>query len=739
MEDGFIESPPEEVLRKLGLEKPEREEVVVQMRTDLAGDQRFGEQWLIVTPERVLLIPRLGRNGTMGARLSEMAYVRIEELVGGGRIEIERRDGTPLFVPFSQSLRPKFAEVAEGLKRIADGEATEVELPTELDRTRCETCGRLLPEKNGICAVCINRWDTFRRIVSYMLAYPKPLATMIVLIIVGALLSLAPPKITQHIIDDVLTPRSGMEPLYAFVGLLFGVRVSIWVTDIGRRYVARKLGLQAIADLRLDLYRQFQYLPVQFYDRRRIGSLIARMSNDSDRLEGFILYELSFVLSNGFLFFGILGLLFWTNWELTLFVLLPIPPIVYAGNKIWERLMRNWNRWGAKWSRLYAQLNESITGIRVVKAFTQEDREGARFDGHNEEVREVTVVGERTWFVFFTVTNFLMSCGAFFVWYFGGRKILNDEMTLGALTAFVSYLWMMYQPLRWFGDFYNFMMRAFAGARRIFEVIDSTPEPYDAPDARPLPSIEGRITFDGSYFGYDPGKPVLKGIELEVSPGEMIGLVGKSGAGKSTLINLICRFYDPDRGAVLVDGQDMREVRLGDLRSKIGMVHQESFLFDGTLAENIAYGKPDATFDDIVRAAMAAEAHEFIVVKPDGYNMRVGERGGKLSGGEKQRISIARAILHDPKILILDEATSSLDTQTERKIQVAISRLVQGRTTFAIAHRLSTLRSANRLVVIDEGRVAEVGTHQELMDREGLFYRLVKTQQETSALMEVAG
>ena len=736
---GFIETAPTEIVSKLGLVKPEGEDVIVQMPTDLDDDLTFGEQWFVVTSERVLLIPSQGENGTVATPLAYVAYVRVDDLVGGGRIEIEKKDGTPVFIPFSQSLRPKFAEVAEGLKRLAEGETDELELPTELDRTRCDSCGRLLPEKNGICPVCIDKWDTFRRIVGYMTAYPIQVAVMLSLTVVGSLLSLVPPKVTQYIIDEVLTPRAGFDPLFWAVSVLFGVRVSIWVVDVVRRYVARKLGLLAIQDLREDLYRQFQFLPVRFYDRRRIGSLVSRMTNDSDRLEGLMLYELSFVLSNGILFFGILSLLLWTNWSLTLYVLLPIPPIVYAGSRIWERMMRNWNLWGAKWSKLYAQLNESITGIRVVKAFSQEAREGARFDGHNEEVREVTVVGERNWFVFFTVTNFLMSCGAFFVWYFGGLKILNDEMTLGALTAFVSYLWMMYQPLRWFGDFYNFVMRAFAGAKRIFEVIDSPAEPYEIPGAGRIGEMEGRITFQDAYFGYDPGKPVLKGIRLDVAPGEMIGLVGKSGAGKSTLINLICRFYDPDRGAVLIDGKDMRDVRLGDLRSQIGMVQQEPFLFDGTVAENIAYGKPDATFDDVVRAGLAAEAHEFILKKPDGYDTKVGERGGKLSGGEKQRISIARAILHDPKILILDEATSSLDTHTETKIQIAITRLVEGRTTFAIAHRLSTLRSANRLVVIDEGRVAEVGTHEALMEREGIFYRLVRTQQETTAVMEMAG
>ena len=402
-------------------------------------------------------------------------------------------------------------------------------------------------------------------------------------------------------------------------------------------------------------------------------------------------------------------------------------------------MRRLWNLYHAKWSRFTIHLNESISGIRVVKSFAQEDREERRFLERNDELRGVLVTAERAWFVFYAILTFVMSFGIFFVWYFGGRQIIANELTLGALMAFVSYIWQLYEPIQFFSNLNNMLTRSFAGAERIFEVIDATPEYFDDPDAKEMPHIEGRFSFEGVTFGYDPGKPVLKGVDLDVAAGEMIGIVGKSGVGKSTLINLVCRFYDADRGTLKIDGEDIRSIKLGDLRSQIGMVAQESFLFNGSIAENITYGKREASFEEIIRAAKAANAHEFIVARPDGYDTRVGERGDKLSGGEKQRIAIARAILHGPKILILDEATSSVDTPTEKKLQEAIKRLVAGRTTFAIAHRLSTLRSADRLVVLDEGKVAEVGTHEELMEREGIFYDLVKTQQETTSMMAVGG
>ena len=733
----FMETLPSEVDIKLQRVKLPEDQVLFQVATDLIDEQSFGEKWLIATDRHLLFIPAEGVDSTVEVPLVTVQEAKTEELVGGGRLALERKVGEPVYLHYSSSLAPKFAEVAEGIQQLMKGET--LELPTEVERTRCEKCGRLLAEKDGRCINCTKKRETFWRIVSYIRPYRLQLTLVCVVMIVAALIELLPPLITQRIIDDVLTPKSNYALLIQFVIALLGIRFLMWIFQVGRTAISSWVGFRAAEDIRAELYRVLQFTPLRFYDKRKVGNLISRMTNDAGLLEEYMIYDLPFLLSNALLIIGVLALLLYKNWMLTMYVLLPVPAIVLGGALIWNRMERYWRRWSVKWGRLSAHLNESITGIRLVKAFAQEKREGIRFSVRNDELRQVSVSAGRAGVIFFTVMNFLMSFGVCFVWYFGGRQILGGELTMGELTAFIIYLWMLYRPIRWFGDFYNFMIHAYAGAERIFEVMDTPTESFNDPDAKPMPQMEGRVSFKNVTFGYDPGKPVLRGINLEVTSGEMIGLVGKSGVGKSTIINLICRFYDVDRGHLEVDGEDIRDIRLEDLRGQIGMVHQEPTLFNATIAENIRYGKPEATFDQVIRAAIAAEAHEFIVGKPDGYDTKVGERGGKLSGGEKQRIAIARAILHDPKILILDEATSSLDTPTEKKIQIAIARLVKGRTTFAIAHRLSTLRNADRLVVLDEGKIAEIGTHTELMERKGIFYKLVHTQQTTTAIMAVGG
>jgi ATP-binding cassette, subfamily B, bacterial len=733
----FIEKMPRAVDDRLHVVKPREEEVRIQVATDMADKECFEERWLVVTDQRLFLFRESDQEDVVQMPMDNVANARVEPLVGGGRLEVEHKQGEPAHLYYSNSLAPKFAEVAEGIKQLSQGQS--LNLPNELERSRCERCGRMLPEKGGICPACIQKLDTLKRLVAYVAPYRFRAILLILLTIGVTLLGLVPPTLVKHIIDDALTAKGGFDLLILLVGGLLGVAVISWVGEVVRRWLNTWVGFRAIEDLRAELYRSLQFLPLRFYDKRKIGSLISRMTNDSDLIEVYLLFDLPYIVSNSLMVVSILGLLFYMNWELTLYVLLPVPPIIFGSSLIWNRLQGYWRRWSVKWSRLSSHLNESIAGIRVVKAFAQESREGRRFDNRNQALRDVSVSAERSWLVFFMVTNFFMSFGAFFVWYFGGLQILKGELSLGQLMAFISYLWMLYRPLKWFGDFYSFMVRAFAGAERIFEVIDARTEPFGDPDALPMPNIEGRVTFKDVAFGYDPGKVVLRDIDLDIRPGEMIGLVGRSGVGKSTLINLICRFYDISRGNLEIDGVDIRDIRLEDLRSQIGLVAQQSFLFNDTVTENIRYGNRNATFKEVLQAAKAANAHEFIIKQPDGYDMVVGEQGNKLSGGEKQRIAIARAILHDPKILILDEATSSLDTQTEKKIQEAIARLIEGRTTFAIAHRLSTLRSADRLVVFDSGKIAEVGTHEELMTSGGIFHKLVTTQQATSAVMATSG
>jgi len=426
------------------------------------------------------------------------------------------------------------------------------------------------------------------------------------------------------------------------------------------------------------------------------------------------------------------------NWKLTLLALVPIPLLVFLSISIWPKVGRRlYQQWRAIF-RLNMQVGDTLQGIRVIKAFGQEKSELVRYNNANEEVVHHDMRSEKMWQLFFPAFGLLTSLGAVLIWYLGGYQVLSNELQLGVLLAFVAYLGMLFGPIQWLSQMISWTSRAMTASHRIFEIMDTPADVADHPDAVKVPNIKGDVVLQQVTYGYEKHYPVLKDINLEVKAGEMIGLVGHSGAGKSTFINLLCRFYDVDEGVITIDGVPIRDIEQTELRRQIGVVLQETFLFDGTIAENIAYSKPDATPEDIMRAAKIANAHDFIVRLPDGYDTRVGERGHKLSGGEKQRVAIARAIIHDPKILILDEATASVDTETERQIQEALANLVKGRTTFAIAHRLSTLRNADRLVVLDRGKMVELGTHEELLEKEdGVYRKLVDAQMEMSKIKGV--
>ncbi|HVL39724.1 MAG TPA: ABC transporter ATP-binding protein, partial [Fimbriimonadaceae bacterium] len=542
------------------------------------------------------------------------------------------------------------------------------------------------------------------------------------------------PKIQGVLIDEVLQPQRNLSLLWwMMVAWLFVLIAGAIVNILTGRLISYLAGSIA-ADLRNAVYRAIEFLQLTFFDKKQVGAIASRVTHDTDRVWGFLVDGLPYLATNGLLIVGIVIFLFTVNATLAAAILAPIPIVAGISMWYWRPMSQMFHRVGQKWARFHMHLNESLSGIRVVKAFAKEDTEYNKFKKRNQELRDAGVNADSRWYTLFGLMSFFTTMGALINWTVGGYMVYSGRMSFGDFWMVNAYLSLIYGPLQWFAQINSWFSRAMAGADRIFEIIDSDKENYGEESKKT--AITGEVQFENVRFGYDKSNPVLKGLNFTAAPGEMIGLVGKSGAGKSTTINLICRFYEPDAGTIRIDGQDYRDISLQDMRNQIGVVLQEPFLFNGTVAENIAYGKPGASFEEVIAAAKAANAHNFILNKPDGYDTMVGERGAKLSGGERQRISIARAILHNPRILILDEATSSVDVETEKQIQEAIGRLIQGRTTFAIAHRLSTLRNASRLIVLEKGEIAEIGTHAELMEKKGVFYNLVETQ---SAINEIIG
>lgn len=726
---------PEKIQNKLDPVLEPNEEIRIALESDMDAEGRFAPSWLIVTDQRVMTLGLNGPGGDLAVPLSELTKVEVEPLVGGSCLEVSTAEDTIPLIRYSQSRSDRFNEAHRGIEQQIENKPFLVK--TEFPRVVCEKCGRRLPTRDGLCPACVSKWHMFGRICSYLAEHKVKAGVMVAMFSVLSVAELLPPKITQLIIDDAFATKN-MELLFWYVAFLAGLLVLRWLGEMTTGWLSAWLGARVVADIRGQVYRHIEYLSLGFHDKQKTGGLLSRVTYDTRNVRSFLVDGLPFLVLRWLTTIGIIAMLFYTNWVLTLYILIPVPLIIIWGKVLYRRLRVFYTRLWRRWEGFYTHIQESLSGIRIVKAFAQESKEVGRFKRNAWSMFELEYWTEKQWITYFSTMGLLNFLGFVVVWLVGGQQVLGQELTLGELMLFYFYLHMFYGPLRWLGRVNSWMTRAMSAAERIFEIIDTEPEAYEDANARPMPTTRGEIVFDDVTFGYDAALPVLRDIDIHIHPGEMIGLVGKSGAGKSTTVNLICRFYDVDYGAIRLDGVDLRDIRLEDLRGHIGVVMQEPILFNGTIRENIAYGKPEATFEEIMEATRAANAHHFILAKPDGYDTILGEKGTGLSGGEKQRVSIARAILHDPRILILDEATSSVDAQTEKQLQEAIGRLIKGRTTIAIAHRLSTLRDADRLVVLEQGRVVEVGTHEELVARRGHFYHLVRLQKATAEIMEVA-
>ena len=544
--------------------------------------------------------------------------------------------------------------------------------------------------------------------------------------------TLVPPYLTMPLMDNVLIPYQNGEPINAELatfylsGLLVAAIVA-WILGWTRTYMLARVSERIGADLRTTTYEHLMSLSQDYFGGKRTGDLMARIGTETDRINLFLSLHLLDFATDVIMIAMTAVILVSINPWLALVTLVPLPIIAWLIHLVRDRLRIGFEKVDRIWAEVNNVLADTIPGIRVVKAFAQEKRESERFREANQRNLQTNDRVNKIWSLFTPTVTLLTEIGLLIVWVFGIWQISQDEITVGVLTAFLAYISRFYLRLDSMSRIVSITQKAAAGTKRIFDILDhqsNVPEPKNPVY---LPSIQGQIKLENVSFRYGT-RSITKNVSLTIQPGEMVGLVGHSGSGKSTLVNLICRFYDVAEGAILIDGHDVRSVRIADYRKHIGLVLQEPFLFFGTIASNIAYGKPTATHSEIVAAARVAHAHEFILRLPHGYDSIVGERGQALSGGERQRISIARALLIDPRILILDEATSSVDTTTEKEIQQALENLVRGRTTIAIAHRLSTLRKADRLIVLDRGKIVEIGNHDDLMAREGFYYRLYQAQ-----------
>lgn len=724
----------------------------------LAREAYTSRVWLVVTEERFVVL----NDATVTAvfPLKDCIKIKCEHQVNSGIVTVIMKtaaensdsadgntpvknctgttasdtDGSPICAArFSMRHIIRVSYVVRGAQAIVNalqkGEAADkAEHVTSSEYEKyCEKCGRALPGTSK-CPYCEGKSDLFRKFMAICEGYGGKLIFISFLMLLNAAINLLTPMVQSHFIDNALATGKGTwNDLFLFIGVYFFLLIAWIVVEVVRYWYCVKLATSISMSLRRKLYYKIQALSLSFINKRKPGELMNRVSRDTNQIRSFMEEVFGDMFRVLITMIAALVMMFMISWKMTLFSVLFIVIVFVITRHFWHHIRTIFNKQWLKADDLSSSLQDILSGMRVVKSFGKEERESARFTAKANEYAALSRKNETFWAIFFPLLTFLLGGGTYIAVYFGGIDVLEGRLSPGQLVQYITYTGYLFGPLSWMTHLPRAVMQMITSLNRIYDVLDEEPAIADTEKSTEFP-IEGAFSFEDVSFGYQTYEPVLENISFQVKPGEMIGLVGASGTGKSTLINLIMRLYDVDQGRITIDGVDIRDIKVESLHSQIGVVLQETFLFSGSILANIRFARQDATLAEVIQAAKAANAHDFICKTPDGYNTYVGEHGYNLSGGERQRIAIARAILNNPRLLILDEATSALDTESEFLIQQALDRLVKGRTTFAIAHRLSTLRNADRLVVIDKHGIAEIGTHNELLEKKGIYYGLVTAQ-----------